>query len=127
VRVVVPPLAWVVAVPVTLPDASRITARSVPPACFWRSMVWKTRPEESRTTSRQVWAGEPVANAIETKAGRSIAFMRILTAGWRDSFDLDERGCFGASLLGKNPEKIVSRFEATPAFVPPRVVKVGQS
>jgi hypothetical protein len=52
--VVLPPLDRVMALPVILPEASRITARSVPPACFWRSMVWTTRPDESRTTSLQV-------------------------------------------------------------------------
>lgn len=72
-----PPLVWVVAVPVILPEASRITARSVPPACFWRSMVWTTLPEASRTTSRQVWAGSMVARANVNRAGRSIAFMWV--------------------------------------------------
>jgi hypothetical protein len=51
-------------------------------------MVWTIRPDESRTTSRQVWAGENVARGRKNRAGRSIAFMRILTVfGW-DSFDL---------------------------------------
>jgi len=57
-------------VPLILPEASRVTARSVPPACFWRSMVWTIRPEASRTTSRQVWDGETAARANDRRTGR---------------------------------------------------------
>jgi hypothetical protein len=66
VCVELPPLAWVVAVPTNLPEASRITARS---------MVWTIRPDESRTTSLQVCAGLMTATHRENTAGIRIAFI----------------------------------------------------
>ena len=74
-----PAFGRVVAVPVILPEASRVTARSVPPACFWRSMVWTIRPEESRTTSRQVWAESMEARANGSRIERRREFMRAET------------------------------------------------
>lgn len=57
VRVEPPEPPWLVEVPMTRPEASRIVERVIVPL-FWWSMVCVTRPDESRTTSRQVWAGE---------------------------------------------------------------------
>jgi hypothetical protein len=51
---------FVVWLPADRPEASRMTERTVPPLLFWCSMVCVTRPDESRTTSRQVWAGAAV-------------------------------------------------------------------
>ena len=68
-------LSLVVAVPITLPDASRVVVCTVPPALFWRSMVWTIRPEASRTISRQVWAGDTRDKANENRTGKSIDFM----------------------------------------------------
>ena len=61
-------LGRVTAVPVIRPEASRVTAWTAPPACLWRSTVWTTRPEESRTTSRQVSAEEAVVSAMGVAA-----------------------------------------------------------
>jgi hypothetical protein len=76
----------VVAVPMIRPEASRVVDCTVPPADFWRSMVWTILPEESRTTSRQVWAVSMEAKANENSAGRS-AFMGIETLFAAGSFN----------------------------------------
>lgn len=57
------------------PEASRIVDCTVPPDWLWRLMVWTIRPEESRTTSRQVWAGEVVVRVNDSRAGRINVFM----------------------------------------------------
>jgi hypothetical protein len=69
----------VVAVPVILPEASRVVACTVPPELFWRSMVWTIRPDASRTTSRQVCAVSKEARESENRAGRRMVFMRVET------------------------------------------------
>jgi hypothetical protein len=74
VRVLPPALVLVVDVPMIRPEASRVVACTLPPAPFWRSMVWTIRPDESRTTSRQAWAGDRVARVSENREKR-IAFM----------------------------------------------------
>jgi hypothetical protein len=63
-----------VAVPMIRPEASRVVAFTFPPALFWWSMIWTIRPEESRITSRQVWAGDTRDKANETKVERRSAF-----------------------------------------------------
>ena len=67
--------------PMIRPEASRVTERTVPPACLCRSMAWTTRPEESRTTSRQVWAGAAMFNTNRATIHVKLAFMRVPSRG----------------------------------------------
>ena len=82
-----PELGRVIAVPMIRPEASRVTDCTVPPDCFWRSMVWTILPDESRTTSRQVSAGSRVARARGSTIGRNIVFMKPETESGGRSFD----------------------------------------
>lgn len=71
------------------PEASRVVQWTVPPVVFWCSMVTVIRPEESRTTSRQVCAIEPVERAKEHRAGKRSAFMVFLTVDDKVPFNAD--------------------------------------
>jgi hypothetical protein len=78
----------VVAVPMIRPEASRVVACTVPPILFWRSMVWTIRPEASRTTSRQGWAGDIRDKANESRTGRRSGFIVVETGYGGGSFKI---------------------------------------
>ena len=81
------PLVWLVEVPITRPEASRMTERTVPLPLFWWSMVCVTRPEASRTTSRQVSAVVRADSVNEMARVRRSGFMGIETDSDGETFD----------------------------------------
>ena len=110
-----PAFGLVVAVPMIRPEASRVVDCTVPAALFWRSMVWTIRPDVSRTTSRQVWAGDTRDKANESRAGRRRAFMVGGTevGGW--SFEQN------AKIMPLSPSKIhhqkIQNFSTHPRYL----------
>jgi hypothetical protein len=69
------PVGRVLALPVIRPEASRVTELTLPSDWVRRSMVWRIRPDESRTTSRQVWASNAEARANETQTANHRIFI----------------------------------------------------
>ncbi len=116
-----PELVRVVAVPIIRPAASRVVVCTVPPLCFWRSIFWTIRPDESRTTSRQVWAEMVGTRTRTARKPRTRALIQEGTALSGELFEKFQRTPFtptGAPVfsVGNGNAEAVARV--TPCIVP---------